>query len=70
MISFEPILTLAALVVALIIAALFQPVCEEPFKFEMEFDDLPKERLKELIYEETLGFLKRTEGAPLEQMQP
>lgn len=34
----------------------FQPVAEEPFKFEMELDDLPKEKLKELIYEETVRF--------------
>ena len=33
-----------------------EPVAEEPFKFEMELDDLPKERLKELIYEETGNF--------------
>ena len=25
----------------------------EPFTFEMELDDLPKERLKQLIFEET-----------------
>jgi mitogen-activated protein kinase 1/3 len=33
-----------------------QPVAEEPFTFEMELDDLPKEELKELIYQETLKF--------------
>jgi len=37
----------------------FQPVAEEPFKFEMELDDLPKEKLKELIYEETIMFKER-----------
>nr|ANG60946.1 extracellular signal regulated kinase [Mizuhopecten yessoensis] len=31
-----------------------EPIAEEPFTFEMELDDLPKERLKELIYQETL----------------
>ncbi|XP_060067866.1 mitogen-activated protein kinase 1-like [Ylistrum balloti] len=31
-----------------------EPVAEEPFTFEMELDDLPKERLKELIFQETL----------------
>lgn len=36
-----------------------QPVAEEPFKFEMELDDLPKEKLKELIYEETIMFKER-----------
>lgn len=30
-----------------------QPVATEPFTFEMELDDLPKERLKQLIYDET-----------------
>lgn len=30
-----------------------EPVCEEPFTREMEFDDLPKERLKQLIWDET-----------------
>lgn len=38
-----------------------QPGCEEPFTFEMELDDLPKERLKELIFEETLEFHRRLE---------
>lgn len=33
-----------------------QPVAEAPFKFEMELDDLPKETLKELIFEETARF--------------
>lgn len=29
-----------------------EPVCPTPFSFEFELDDLPKERLKELIWEE------------------
>jgi len=33
-----------------------EPVAEEPFKFDMELDDLPKERLKELVFEETVLF--------------
>lgn len=33
-----------------------QPVAEAPFKFDMELDDLPKETLKELIFEETARF--------------
>uniref|UniRef100_A0AAX7TJY2 Mitogen-activated protein kinase n=1 Tax=Astatotilapia calliptera TaxID=8154 RepID=A0AAX7TJY2_ASTCA len=33
-----------------------EPVAEEPFTFTMELDDLPKERLKELIFEETARF--------------
>lgn len=33
-----------------------EPVALEPFKFEMELDDLPKEKLKSLIYEETGNF--------------
>lgn len=36
-----------------------EPVAEEPFKFEMELDDLPKEKLKELIFEETILFKDR-----------
>lgn len=35
---------------------LVQPVAEEPFNFSMEVDDLPKEKLKELIFEETARF--------------
>lgn len=34
----------------------FKPVAEAPFKFDMELDDLPKEKLKELIFEETARF--------------
>ncbi|CAH4037203.1 mitogen-activated protein kinase 1 [Pieris rapae] len=33
-----------------------EPVAEEPFRFTMELDDLPKETLKSLIFEETLLF--------------
>ncbi|XP_039188269.1 mitogen-activated protein kinase 1 [Crotalus tigris] len=33
-----------------------EPVAEAPFKFDMELDDLPKEKLKELIFEETARF--------------
>lgn len=33
-----------------------QPVAEEPFRFDMELDDLPKETLKQFIFEETLLF--------------
>jgi len=33
-------------------------VAEEPFKFDMELDDLPKEVLKQYIFEETLLFQK------------
>ena len=36
-----------------------EPVAQEPFKFEMELDDLPKERLKMLIFEETGSFRPR-----------
>lgn len=32
---------------------LFQPVAETPFKFDTELDDLPKDELKRLIFEET-----------------
>lgn len=40
----------------LVSCALLQPVAEAPFKFDMELDDLPKEKLKELIFEETARF--------------
>ncbi|XP_017301429.1 mitogen-activated protein kinase 1, partial [Diaphorina citri] len=33
-----------------------EPVAEEPFRFSMELDDLPKETLKRLIFEETRVF--------------
>ncbi|XP_034946461.1 mitogen-activated protein kinase 1 [Chelonus insularis] len=35
-----------------------EPVAEEPFRFDMELDDLPKEVLKEYIFEETAQFAK------------
>ena len=37
-----------------IVSWYFQPVAEEPFTIDMEYDDLPKEKLKELIFEETV----------------
>lgn len=40
-----------------------QPVAEEPFRFAMELDDLPKETLKAYIFEETLLFRKLNEDA-------
>nr|XP_006825317.1 PREDICTED: mitogen-activated protein kinase 1-like [Saccoglossus kowalevskii] len=36
--------------------SLARPVAEEPFSFECELDDLPKEKLKEMIFAETIGF--------------
>uniref|UniRef100_A0A8D3DVH7 Mitogen-activated protein kinase n=1 Tax=Scophthalmus maximus TaxID=52904 RepID=A0A8D3DVH7_SCOMX len=39
-----------------------EPVAEEPFTFSMELDDLPKEKLKELIYEETARFQETYQG--------
>ncbi|XP_077996322.1 mitogen-activated protein kinase 1-like [Glandiceps talaboti] len=33
-----------------------EPVAEEPFSFECELDDLPKEKLKEMIFNETMWF--------------
>lgn len=41
-----------------------QPVAEEPFTFDMELDDLPKERLKELIFQETAPFQPGALKAP------
>lgn len=40
-----------------------QPVAEEPFTFTMELDDLPKEKLKELIFEETARFQENYQGS-------
>lgn len=40
-----------------------EPVAEEPFTFSMELDDLPKERLKELIFEETARFQENYQGS-------
>ena len=39
----------------------FQPVAEEPFRFDMELDDLPKETLKQFIFEETILFQQNQE---------
>jgi len=33
-----------------------EPVAEKPFNFDHELDDLPKEKLKELIYDSTLEY--------------
>ncbi|XP_076369329.1 mitogen-activated protein kinase 1-like isoform X1 [Tachypleus tridentatus] len=33
-----------------------EPVAEEPFRLDMELDDLPREKLKELVFEETVLF--------------
>ena len=41
-----------------------EPVAKEPFKFEMELDDLPKETLKQLIFEETGNFRPRHSPPP------
>ena len=46
-----------------------EPVAEEPFRFEMELDDLPKEKLKELIFEETSNFEPRPNSEEPEPMQ-
>ncbi|CAN7986544.1 unnamed protein product [Ixodes hexagonus] len=43
------------------------PMAEEPFKFETELDDLPKERLKELVFEETNLFRSRYPARPAQQ---
>lgn len=38
-----------------------EPVAEEPFNYEMELDDLPRERLKALVFEEVLDFRRRAQ---------
>lgn len=40
-----------------------QPVAEAPFTFEFELDDLPKERLKKLIFDETNWFFGQCQAA-------
>ncbi|XP_067135261.1 mitogen-activated protein kinase 1-like isoform X2 [Centruroides vittatus] len=39
-----------------------EPLAEEPFKFETELDDLPKEELKELIFKETMLFKRQPQN--------
>lgn len=45
---------------------LLQPVADQPFTFEMELDDLPKERLKEMIYEEIEALMERNKQGKLD----
>uniref|UniRef100_A0A915PH92 Mitogen-activated protein kinase n=1 Tax=Setaria digitata TaxID=48799 RepID=A0A915PH92_9BILA len=40
-----------------------EPICEEPFTYEIEYDDLPKETLKQLIFKETEDHYRRTQVA-------
>lgn len=40
-----------------------EPVAEEPFRVEMELDDLPKDKLKLLVFNEINAFKARTDGA-------
>lgn len=44
-------------------------MAEEPFTFNMELDDLPKEKLKELIFEETARFQANYQGSWKGQVQ-
>lgn len=44
-------------------------MAEEPFTFNMELDDLPKEKLKELIFEETARFQANYQGSWEGQVQ-
>uniref|UniRef100_A0AC35TN64 Mitogen-activated protein kinase n=1 Tax=Rhabditophanes sp. KR3021 TaxID=114890 RepID=A0AC35TN64_9BILA len=44
-----------------------EPVCENPFTIEMEFDDLPRETLKEKIFEEAEALFKQRENEKLIQ---
>ncbi|KFB52529.1 hypothetical protein ZHAS_00020778 [Anopheles sinensis] len=41
-----------------------EPVAEEPFRIAMELDDLPKETLKRLIFDETLRFNHNDNNLP------
>lgn len=49
--------------VCVFVCVCVQPVAEEPFTFSMELDDLPKEKLKELIYDETARFQETYQGS-------
>lgn len=44
-----------------------EPVAEEPFRFETELDDLPKEILKKLIFQETIRFHEQRNSQELTQ---
>ncbi|XP_045473180.1 mitogen-activated protein kinase 1 [Harmonia axyridis] len=44
-----------------------EPVAERPFRFDTELDDLPKDVLKTLIFEETLLFKQRQQEPPQHQ---
>ncbi|KAL5278810.1 rl family protein [Megaselia abdita] len=46
-----------------------EPVAEDPFRIIMELDDLPKEKLKMLIFEETLKFTEYQPPLPDQQPQ-
>lgn len=54
-----PLLTVTCYIYIKTVYFYSQPVAEEPFTFEMELDDLPKERLKELIFQETVDLKKK-----------
>nr|UJT98798.1 mitogen-activated protein kinase [Propylea japonica] len=41
-----------------------EPVAEKPFRFDTELDDLPKDVLKTLIFEETLIYKQRQQEPP------
>ncbi|CAG5089672.1 Similar to mapk1: Mitogen-activated protein kinase 1 (Xenopus laevis) [Cotesia congregata] len=42
-----------------------EPVAEEPFRFDMELDDLPKEVLKQYIFDETAQFAENHRDNPM-----
>lgn len=46
-----------------------EPIAEEPFRFSMELDDLPKETLKKYIFEETLLFKHKSNQEHLQAQQ-
>uniref|UniRef100_A0A183CY47 Protein kinase domain-containing protein n=1 Tax=Gongylonema pulchrum TaxID=637853 RepID=A0A183CY47_9BILA len=50
--------------------SLIWPICEEPFTYEIEYDDLPKEELKQLIFNETEEQYKRLQEAKKKQPAP
>lgn len=38
---------------------MIQPIAEMPFRFDTELDDLPKDTLKKMIFDETLAYKQK-----------
>lgn len=51
-----------------VLISFVKPVASEPFRFSMELDDLPKETLKQYIFEETEAFRSRADNVSNEMV--